>query len=171
MLLIITSDCKSLSDKDPTFICTRKISRFPYINKYKYIYNIFSGSVKQYANSERNEFKPFNITDPSLKNNLSTLANMIKNSVDRSPELVDELTIICACERSINKHITRKLNEELAKNNPNYTIKANEIYQFLKFPSKDRLKETLKNILNIQDFDMDDPYMFGFCLVEALDRK
>ena len=58
MLLIITSDCKSLTDKDPTFICTRKVSRFPYINKYKYIYNIFSGSVKQYTNSERNEFKP-----------------------------------------------------------------------------------------------------------------
>lgn len=171
MLLIITSDCKSLTDKDPTFICTRKISRFPYINKYKYIYNIFSGSVKQYTNSERNEFKLFNITDPSLKHNLSALAKMIKNSVDRSPELIDELTLICACERSINKNITRKLNEELAKNNPNYTIKANDIYQFLKFPSKDRLKDTLKNILNIQDFDMDDPYMLGFCLVEALDRK
>ena len=39
MLLIITSDCKSLTDKDPTFICTRKVSRFPYVNKYKYIYN------------------------------------------------------------------------------------------------------------------------------------
>lgn len=171
MIWFITSDCKSLSDNNPTFICTRKEQFIPYNGKYRYIYNIFSGNKPEFIDSERNRFNYIHVSNPSVSNILKELAKAIRTTVDRSEVLQDELTIICVCERSINKAIVKKINEELRRNKSNGSnIQINEIYQFLKFPSKDRLIETLKNSLDIKNLTIDDPYSLGFVLTEVFDK-
>ena len=62
--------------------------------------------------------------------------------------MLDDLTILVACDPSINKTITKKINEELAKlQKGKSSIVVNDIFQFLRIVNMDRLKETIKTML------------------------
>lgn len=182
MIWIITSNSKSLSDTTSYFIFTRKETVIPHTNKYQFIFNIFSSNntLNHYENDEHNKFS-YHLTEKS-QNNSSTikavaqgLVEKINESLKHDSDFLEDLIILVACDPSINKSVTQKIEQELSKIRSQYNIKqsipVNDIYQFLKIVRKDRLVETLKQILNVSSINTDDPYIFGYSLAECLDRK
>ena len=81
------------------------------------------------------------------------------------------MTILVICDPSINKIVTKKINEELVKLQKNKSpIVVNDIFQFLKIVNMDRLKNTIKTMLNVSEVNTDDPVVLGYLSIESLNH-
>lgn len=175
MIWVITSNIQSVSDPNPELILTSIETYIPMKDQIRYIFNIFSNKKdSELENSINNKFvyHVTNSSESSLNYQIRKLSEFMRNKIDGShSDILDELTILIACDPSVNKTITKKLSEELKKIQKDKSeIIVKDMYQFLKIVNKDRLIETLKTMLNVKQINVDDPIILGYCISEALRR-
>lgn len=171
MIWIITSDCKKLSDPTPELVLTYKETKIPMLDQNQYIFNIFSNKRKSELNNFGNNVFNFQRNDSSdLSTQIKSLSQFLRLKIDGS-DISDELTILVICDPSINKIVTKKINEELVKLQKNKSpIVVNDIFQFLKIVNMDRLKNTIKTMLNVSEINTDDPVVLGYLSIESLNH-
>lgn len=169
MIWIITSNCKKLSDPTPELVLTYKEIKIPMLDQDQYIFNIFSNVRKSELTDSGNNIFRFQCNNSSdLNTQIKLLSQFLRLKIDGS-DIIDDLTILVACDPSINKTITKKINEELAKlQKEKSSIVVNDIFQFLRIVNMDRLRETIKTMLNISEVSTDDPIVLGYLIVECL---
>lgn len=169
MIWIITSNCKKLSDPTPELVLTYKEFKIPMLDQDQYIFNIFSNVRKSELTDSGNNIFRFQCSNSSdLNTQIKLLSQFLRLKIDGS-DILDDLTILVACDPSINKTITKKINEELAKlQKEKSSIVVNDIFQFLRIVNMDRLRETIKTMLNISEVSTDDPVILGYLIVECL---
>ena len=172
MIWIITSNCKKLSDPTPELVLTYKEIKIPMLDQDQYIFNIFSNVRKSELTDSGNNIFRFQCNNSSdLNTQIKLLSQFLRLKIDGS-DIIDDLTILVACDPSINKTITKKINEELAKlQKGKSSIVVNDIFQFLRIVNMDRLKETIKTMLNIPEISTDDPVVLGYLIVECLSHQ
>lgn len=168
MIWIITSNCKKLSDPTPELVLTYKEIKIPMLDQDQYIFNIFSNVRKSELTDSGNNIFRFQYNSSDLNTQIKLLSQFLRLKIDGS-DILDDLTILVACDPSINKTITKKINEELAKlQKEKSSIVVNDIFQFLRIVNMDRLRETIKTMLNISEVTTDDPVVLGYLIVECL---
>jgi hypothetical protein len=106
-----------------------------------------------------------NISD-CIKDIASNIINRHAEMKNRPEDKQEEEIIISACQ----KHINSKVVGYLEAYTITHDLTVESIYKLMKTPSEEDIINTTKQILGVNDIDLDDLLSFSYALYKVLDR-
>lgn len=181
MIHLLTSNLlpiRSIREYNDNFIfCHTRVERMvPVIQpKFRYIFDVYHQDEmvfdSDYSDNEDFSFHfiPVSTMTEALDLISDQLMKIEQSEKSKNEDIRDELTVSICCDYSWSKQVVKYLNSCFADHDSELTCL--DLYQYMKIPSVEKMKEFVSSILNTKFVYPEDPISFGYALHQAINGR